>query len=83
MPFGKPLYSENHQQYRYVCRYECLLASLCIARIISKIFLHANYHIVNCNVQNIVAHSEIKLRDNQMLNIQQMYEVCVMFVLSL
>jgi hypothetical protein len=30
-----------------------------------------------------VAHSEIKLRDNQMLNIQQMYEVCVMFVLSL
>ncbi len=32
------------------------------------------YYIVNCNVQNIVAHSEIKLRENQVLNIQQMYE---------
>lgn len=58
----------------HTCRYECLLASLCIARIVSGLFLHARYCIVNCDVQNIVAHSEIKLRGNQMLNIQRMYE---------
>lgn len=54
--------------------YECLLASLCIARTISRLFVHAKYYIVNCDVQNIVAHSEIKLGKNQILNIQQMYE---------
>jgi len=54
--------------------YECLLASLCIGRTISRLFVHAKYNIINCEVQNIVAHSEIKLRENQVLNIQQMYE---------
>jgi transcription initiation factor TFIID TATA-box-binding protein len=57
---------------------ECLLASLCIARIISMQFVHARYFIVNCEVQNIVAHSEIKLGEGQMLNIQRMYECMAM-----
>ena len=55
-------------------RYECLLASLCVARLMSDMFLNAKYYIVDCDVQNIVAHSEISLRENQFLNIQQMYE---------
>lgn len=59
-------------------RYECLLGSMCIARITSNLFVHARYHIVNCDVQNIVAHSEIPLRPNQVLNIQQMYESMAM-----
>jgi transcription initiation factor TFIID TATA-box-binding protein len=58
--------------------YECLLASLCIARIISMHFVHARYFIVNCDVQNIVAHSEIRLRPGQILNIQRMYESMAM-----
>jgi transcription initiation factor TFIID TATA-box-binding protein len=58
--------------------YECLLASLCIARIMSRLFVHARYYIVNCDVQNIVAHSEISLGPNQFLNIQQMYESMAM-----
>jgi TATA-box binding protein (TBP) (component of TFIID and TFIIIB) len=60
------------------CRYECLLGSMCIARITSNLFLHAKYYIVNCDVQNIVAHSEIPLRPNQILNIQHMYESMAM-----
>jgi transcription initiation factor TFIID TATA-box-binding protein len=58
--------------------YECLLASLCIARIVSMQFVHARYFIVNCDVQNIVAHSEIRLQPGQMLNIQRMYESMAM-----
>lgn len=58
--------------------YECLLASLCIAHIISGLFVHAKYYIVNCDVQNIVAHAEIKLGPHQMLNIQRMYECMAM-----
>jgi transcription initiation factor TFIID TATA-box-binding protein len=58
--------------------YECLLASLCIGRIISRLFAHAKYHIINCDVQNIVAHSEIRLMPGQILNIQQMYESMAM-----
>lgn len=58
--------------------YECLLASLCIAHIISGLFVHAKYYIVNCDVQNIVAHAEIKLQPNQILNIQRMYESMAM-----
>lgn len=58
--------------------YECLLASLCIGCLISRLFVHAKYHIINCDVQNIVAHSEIKLQPGQILNIQQMYESMAM-----
>ena len=58
--------------------YECLLGSLCIAHIISGLFVHAKYYIVNCDVQNIVAHAEIKLQPNQILNIQRMYESMAM-----
>lgn len=60
------LYHEN--------RYECLLASICVARLMSNLFVHVKYYIIDCDVQNIVAHSEIPLRENQFLNIQKMYE---------
>ena len=40
--------------------------------------MHAKYYIVNCDVQNIVAHAEIKLQPNQILNIQRMYESMAM-----
>jgi transcription initiation factor TFIID TATA-box-binding protein len=40
----------------------------------SNLFAHVKYYIVDCDVQNIVAHSEIPLRENQFLNIQKMYE---------
>jgi hypothetical protein len=55
-------------------RYECLLASLCVSSIIGELFEDASYQIVDCDVQNIVAHSEIPLKPGQTLNIQQMYE---------
>ena len=55
-------------------RYECLLASICVARIMSNLFVHVKYYIIDCDVQNIVAHSEIPLREHQYLNIQKMYE---------
>lgn len=55
-----------------------MLGSLCIARIASSLFFHAKYKIVNCDVQNIVAHSEIPLLPGQILNIQQMYETMAM-----
>jgi transcription initiation factor TFIID TATA-box-binding protein len=58
--------------------YECLLASLCVASIISTLFAEAKYYIIDCDVQNIVAHSEIPLRQGQFLNIQQMYETMSM-----
>jgi transcription initiation factor TFIID TATA-box-binding protein len=54
--------------------YECLLASLCVASIISSLFAHAKYFITDCDTQNIVAHSEIHLRNGQFLDIQRMYE---------
>jgi transcription initiation factor TFIID TATA-box-binding protein len=40
----------------------------------SNLFVHVKYYIIDCDVQNIVAHSEIPLRENQFLNIQKMYE---------
>lgn len=55
-------------------RYECLLASLCVAKVIGNLFEQSTYCIVDCDVQNIVAHAEIPLRDGHILNIQQMYE---------
>ena len=61
-----------------VRRYECLLGSLCIARMASSLFFHASYRIINCDVQNIVAHAEIIMQPHQTLNIQKMYESMAM-----
>lgn len=55
--------------------YESLLASLCICRMIQQAMIGRRYLITNCNIQNIVAHTDIGLRPSQILNIQTMYEV--------
>lgn len=55
--------------------YESLLASLCICSIIQEVMVGKRYLITNCNIQNIVAHTDIGLRPSQILNIQTMYEV--------
>ena len=55
-------------------RYECLLASLCVAKVIGRLFEQSIYQIIDCDVQNIVAHAEIPLQQGRTLNIQRMYE---------
>jgi transcription initiation factor TFIID TATA-box-binding protein len=54
--------------------YECLLASLCVRRIIQSTIFEATFRISNCVIQNIVAHSEIDMKPGQKLDIQRMYE---------
>mmetsp|Transcript_10958 Transcript_10958/g.27145 ORF Transcript_10958/g.27145 Transcript_10958/m.27145 type:complete len:231 (-) Transcript_10958:46-738(-) len=54
--------------------YECLLASLCMSRLINNTLVNANFHIMNCAVENIVAHSKIPLRENERLDIQALYD---------
>ncbi len=55
-------------------KYECLLALLCVTKVIGSLFDQCTYQIIDCYVQNIVAHAEIPLNAGQALNIQQMYE---------
>lgn len=54
--------------------YEGLLSSLCIARIVTRALVGCNYFILNCEVQNIVAHSEAPLVEGEKLDIQRMYD---------
>lgn len=54
--------------------YECLHASLCMSRIVTKTIYNSSYHICTCQIQNIVGNSAIPLGPNQILDIQQMYE---------
>jgi transcription initiation factor TFIID TATA-box-binding protein len=54
--------------------YECLLASLCVRRIIQSTIFESTFRISNCIIQNIVAHSEIDMKHGQKLDIQRMYE---------
>ena len=54
--------------------YECLLASMVIARLINSVLVSHTYSVVNCEIQNIVAHSEIMVTGASSLNIQSMYE---------
>ena len=54
--------------------YECLLASLCMSRLINDTLVNTNLHIINCTVENIVAHAEIQMLPNQKLDIQALYE---------
>lgn len=53
---------------------ECILASLCMSRLINQTLVNANFNIMNCTVENIVAHSEIPLGKNQKLDIQALYD---------
>lgn len=52
---------------------ECLLASLCIARILSRTIVDSQFFIINCQLQNVVAHSEVPMRVGHRLDIQRMY----------
>lgn len=59
--------------------FECMLASLEIAKLMNSVMVGRTYRVINCDVQNIVAHTEIQLRGDEKLNIQSMYEVSVVF----
>lgn len=54
--------------------YECLLASLCISRIVNRALPCRSYAAMNCEIQNVVARSEVGLSEGQRLDIQAMYE---------
>lgn len=54
--------------------YECLLSSLCISRITTSALVGCHYQILDCEIQNMVAHSEAELGTNQKLDIQRMYD---------
>ena len=51
---------------------ECVLASLCVCRILRDSFPSRSFHLVNCEIQNIVAHVELPVGDG-VLDLQSMY----------
>jgi transcription initiation factor TFIID TATA-box-binding protein len=53
--------------------YECVLAGLCVCRILRDAFPSKNFELVNCEIQNIVAHVELPMGDRGMLDLQSMY----------
>lgn len=53
--------------------YECLLASLCVSRIITSTVVNSRYLILNCELQNIVAHAEIPMKHGQKLDLEKIY----------
>lgn len=55
-------------------RYECVLAALCIRRLLQKTLIEADFKITNCIIQNIVAHAEIAMPRLHKLDIQAIYE---------
>lgn len=53
--------------------YECVLAGLCVCRILRDVFPSKNFELINCEIQNIVAHVELPMGDKGMLDLQSMY----------
>jgi len=53
--------------------FECVLASLCICRILRDAFPAREFRLVNCEVQNIVGHVELPVGPKGMLDLQSMY----------
>ena len=53
--------------------FECVLASLCVCRILRDAFPSRGFKLVNCEVQNIVGHVELPIGDGGMLDLQSMY----------
>jgi transcription initiation factor TFIID TATA-box-binding protein len=53
--------------------YECVLASLCVCRLLRDAFPSQVFRLVNCEVQNIVGHVELPVGDGGMLDLQSMY----------
>jgi transcription initiation factor TFIID TATA-box-binding protein len=54
--------------------YECIMASLCIIRMINRVYPLQDFRVYDCVVQNMVAHSTFELGINQRFDIQSMYE---------
>jgi len=53
--------------------FECVLASLCVCRILRDAFPSRVFKLVNCEVQNIVGHVELPIGEGGMLDLQSMY----------
>ena len=53
--------------------YECVLASLCVCRILRDSFPSRVFKLVNCEVQNIVGHVELPMGEGGVLDLQSMY----------
>jgi transcription initiation factor TFIID TATA-box-binding protein len=53
--------------------YECVLAGLCVCRILRDVFPSKHFILVNCEIQNIVAHVELPIGEQGMLDLQSMY----------
>lgn len=53
--------------------YECVLASLCVCRLLRDAFPSRMFRLVNCEVQNIVGHVELPIGEGGMLDLQSMY----------
>jgi transcription initiation factor TFIID TATA-box-binding protein len=53
--------------------YECLLAALCVTRIVNQTMIRTKYMVINCDIQNIVAHSDIGVTSPAKLDIECMY----------
>ena len=52
---------------------ECVLASLCVCRILRDAFPSRVFKLVNCEVQNIVGHVELPIGEGGVLDLQSMY----------
>lgn len=53
--------------------YECVLAALCVCRILRDVFPSKQFTLLNCEIQNIVAHVELPVGERGMLDLQSMY----------
>lgn len=53
--------------------YECVLASLCVCNILRQSFPSMEFNLINCEIQNIVAHVELPVQPDEMLDIHSMY----------
>ena len=53
--------------------FECVLASLCICRILRDAFPAKDFKLVSCDIQNIVGHVELPVGPNGMLDLQSMH----------
>ena len=53
--------------------FECVLASLHVCQILRDAFPSRPYSLVNCEIQNIVAHVELPVGEHGMLDLQGMY----------
>jgi transcription initiation factor TFIID TATA-box-binding protein len=53
--------------------YECVLASLCVCRILRDVFPSREFMLVNSDIQNIVAHVELPVGKGGVLDLESMY----------